>query len=240
MLKKYNKKTDISYSIGVFPTIELLKNKGKEIVKIVVSPKGYKNKGVEEIISLSKKTGIRVEEGQKSIDLISKNENTYAIGVYKKYVSPLENNNKHVVLVNPEDMGNLGTICRTMLAFGFKDLGIVKPAVDIFDPKVGRASMGSIFKLNFQYFNSFEEYAKLFNRNFYTFMTDGESPLSEVNFHEPYSLIFGSESTGLESKFKEIGRSVRIFQTNDVDSLNLASAVSISLHQAAISNYIQH
>ena len=90
MLKKYNKKSDISYSIGVFPTIELLENRGKEVVKVVISPKGYKNKGVEEILSLCKKMGVRVEESQKSIDVLSKSGNTYAIGVYKKFESVLK------------------------------------------------------------------------------------------------------------------------------------------------------
>ena len=138
-----------------------------------------------------------------------------------------------MVLVNPEDMGNLGTICRTMLAFGFKDLGIVRPAVDTFDPKVGRASMGSIFKINFQYFDSFDEYREKFKRNIYTFMTDGDTNLTEASFEDPYSLVFGSESAGLEPSFKNLGKSIKIYQTDDVDSLNLAISVGISLHKAA-------
>ena len=55
-------------------------------------------------------------------------------------------------------MGNLGTILRSCLGFGMKDIAIIKPGVDIFDPKVVRASMGSIFSLNISYFNSFEDY----------------------------------------------------------------------------------
>ncbi|MBW6441987.1 TrmH family RNA methyltransferase [Patescibacteria group bacterium] len=233
MLKKYNKKSDTSYSIGVFPTIELLENRGKEVVKVVISPKGYTNKGVEEIISFCRKNGVRVEESQKSVDFLSKSGNTYAIGVYKKYQASINQKNNHLVLVNPEDMGNLGTICRTMLAFGFKDLAIVKPAVDIFDPKVGRASMGSIFKINFQYFDSFDEYREKFKRNTYTFMTDGgEISLTEASFEKPYSLVFGSESSGLDPSFKNFGKSIKIYQTDDVDSLNLAISVGISLHEA--------
>jgi TrmH family RNA methyltransferase len=234
MLKKYSKKSDISYSIGVFPTIELLENRGKDVLKVVISPKGYKNKGVEEIITLCKKIGVRVEESQKSIDFLSKSGNTYAIGVYRKFESSLNLKSNHLVLVNPEDMGNLGTICRAMLAFGFKDLAIIKPGVDVFNPKVCRASMGAIFKINIQYFDSFEKYLENFKRNIYTFMTDGNESLSEVSFEEPYSLVFGSESAGLDGSFKDFGKSVKIFQTGDVDSLNLATAVGISLHKAAI------
>ena len=49
-------------------------------------------------------------------------------------------------------MGNLGTIMRTMVGFGMEDLAIIRPGVDAYDPKVIRASMGSIFHLRFAYF----------------------------------------------------------------------------------------
>ena len=58
----------------------------------------------------------------------------------------------------PSDMGNLGTIIRTAVGFGCTDIGIISPAVDAYNPKVIRGSMGSFFKVNLQYFDSFEEY----------------------------------------------------------------------------------
>lgn len=234
MLKSYNKNSDISYAIGVYPTIELFKNRSRDVIKVVISPKGYKNKGVEELISICKKKNVRIEESQRSVDYLSKSGNTYAIGVYKKYVSPLSEDGNHLVLVNPEDMGNLGTICRTMLGFGFKNLAIIKPGVDVFNPKVGRASMGALYNINFQYFNTFEDYTKKFKKNIYAFMTDGESSLSDISFEEPYSLVFGSEGAGLENNFKNYGKSVKIEQTSNVDSLNLSIAVGISLYKAAL------
>ena len=233
MLKNYNKNSGFSYAIGVYPTIELFKNRIQDVTKVVINPKGYRNRGVEELISICRKKGVRVEESQKSVDLLSKNGNTYAIGVYRKYSSPLSEKGNHLVLVKPEDMGNLGTICRTMLAFGIKNLAIVRPGVDAFDPKVGRASMGALYNINFQYFNTFDDYMKKFKKNVYTFMIDGTNSLSETSFEEPYSLVYGSEGAGLESDFKNYGKSVKIEQTSDVDSLNLSIAVGISLYKAA-------
>ena len=55
----------------------------------------------------------------------------------------------HIVLVNPSDMGNLGTIIRTAVGFGFTDIGIISPAVDAYNPKVIRGSMGSFSKLTY-------------------------------------------------------------------------------------------
>ena len=66
----------------------------------------------------------------------------------------------HVVLVNPGDMGNMGTIMRTMLGFNYYNLAIIRPGVDVFDPRVLRASMGAMFHLNIEYFDSFEDYGK--------------------------------------------------------------------------------
>lgn len=233
MFKKYNKKDNTSYSIGVFPTIELLKHRGKDVRKVYVSPKGFRNKGVDEIRELSKKLGVQVVEDKKTIDIISRNENTYALGVFNKYNAPIKGGENHLILVEPSDMGNLGTICRTMLAFGVKNLGIIKPAVDIFDPKAIRSSMGAIFNLNFEYFSSFDEYSKEFKNNIYTFMTDGKSSMEEIIFEKPYSLVFGNESSGLLENYKNIGKSVKIGQTDDVDSLNLAIAVGISLYESS-------
>lgn len=48
---------------------------------------------------------------------------------------------RHVVLHNPSDVGNVGTILRSALGFGFRDVAIIRPGVDPFDPRVLRASM---------------------------------------------------------------------------------------------------
>lgn len=234
MIKKYNKKSDFSYSIGVFPTIELLRNKGDTVAKVYINPKGDRNKGINEIVELCRKLRIQIEEDKKTIEIISRNENTYAIGVFRKYESTVDRNKNHLMLVEPSDMGNLGTICRTLLAFGFKDLAIIKPAVDIFDPKVVRSSMGAVFSIDFQYFSSFNEYRKNFSHTPYPFMVDGDSYISNISFSEPYTLVFGNEGSGLSNDYKGVGKSVKIEQSDDVDSLNLSIAVGISLYQASL------
>jgi TrmH family RNA methyltransferase len=232
MLKTYKKDSTFSYSFGVFPTIELLKTRGKNVTKVFINPRGYKNSGLETILEICKRSNIPTEENQLLIERLSSNENTYAVGMFEKYTTSLDQKDDHVVLVGPSDMGNLGTICRTMLAFGFKNLGIIKPAVDIFDPKVIRASMGAVFPLNFEYFESFEEYDDKFKHHNYPFMLKGTSTLDKIDFKKPYTLIFGNEGAGLGEKFYEIGESVTIPQKSDVDSLNLSVAVGIVLYKA--------
>lgn len=231
MLKPYNKKLDISYSIGVSPTIELLEQRPKDVIRVILSPKGTQNKGITKILDICNKRNIPFESDQRSTERLSGSENTYAIGAFRKYESKLNQDKNHIVLVNPSDMGNLGTICRTMLAFDITNLAIIKPGVDIFDPKVIRSSMGSIFGINFEYFSSFEEYQSKFKHNVYSFMSDGNTLLDKAVFTNPYSLVFGNEGEGLDQKYKELGESIKIPQSTKVDSFNLSIAVGIALNK---------
>jgi len=130
-------------------------------------------------------------------------------------------------------MGNVGTIIRTMLGFGLKNLAIVEPAVDVFDPKVVRSTMGAMFRINFKYFSKIEEYLEGYKeRNIYPFMLEGSRNIKEVEFKEPMSLVHGNEGRGLSEDFKDIGQSVYIPHSEDIDSLNLSIAASIGMWES--------
>lgn len=236
-LKTYKKDFEHSYSFGVFTTLELLLNRPNEVIKIIISEKGNENKGIEKILNIAKKENYEVIFNDKLVDRISKKENTYVIGVFRKYTSLIEESN-HLVLVNPSDMGNMGTIIRTALGMNIKNIGIITPSVDIFNPKVIRASMGSTFKLNIEFFRSFEDYKKKFTNNIlYSFILRGEVELKDIDIdsEKSYSLIFGNEGQGLnEEYFSKISQTVKISQTDEVDSLNLSIAVGIGLYKFAL------
>lgn len=233
-IKPYKKCFEYGYSFGVFPTLELLENKEQEVIKVILMNKGLENEGVIKMLELCNQRGVPVEINDKAINRISKKENNYTVGVFRKYEERIVPGN-HLVLVNPSDMGNLGTVVRTGLGFNIGDIAIIKPGVDIFDPKVIRASMGAIFKTRIEYFESFEDYAKRFPENKgYPFMLNGKHILQEIEPYKqkPYSLIFGNEGSGLdEDYYKHIGESVKIRQSEAIDSLNLSIAVGIALYE---------
>ncbi len=231
-LKPYKKDFEYSYAIGVFPTIELLTHRPGEALKILLSSKAERNKGATRIRELCATRGIAIEIADRQVDKLAGNENSYAVGVFRKYENALSATANHLVLVNPTDMGNVGTIMRAMAGFDMLDLALIEPAVDVFDPKAVRASMGAIFQLRFAYFESFAAYRKLFTRNLYPFMTNGAKNLGEVRFESPFALLFGSEGAGLSDEYGSIGTSVTIPQSKRIDSLNLSLAVGIALHKA--------
>jgi len=236
-LKPYKKDFDHSYSFGVFPTLELLEHRAGQVSGVVVSSKGSKNRGVLKIVEMCERARIPVETNDKLVERLSPKENAYAIGVFEKYAARLTKGRNHVALVNPADMGNLGTIIRTMLGFGVLDVALVKPAVDIFDPRVIRASMGAIFGVSFEYFESFSDYREAFSPNVYAFMTDGKEALGKLEFARPYALVFGNESAGLADEYRQVGTGVSIRHSRDIDSLNLPVAVAIALYEATKSDF---
>lgn len=229
-LKRYQKEFDYSYSFGTYPTIDLLKYKKDNGIKVLIHSKNDRSEGVLEVERLCKELNIPIEIQDRAIESIAYKENTYVIGIFKKYESTLEKDTNHLVLVEPSNMGNIGTVIRTMLGFGVKNLGIIKPAVDIFDPKVIRSTMGAIFQINFEYFNSIDEYIDKNNgNNLYPFMLDGGKDIRGVEFKEPFTMIQGKESTGLPDSYKNIGESIYIPYVKDIDSFNLSVATSIGL-----------
>lgn len=232
-MKEYKKKNDFSYAIGVYPTIELLKHRTEQTQRVLLHQKGGKNDGVKLIEKICNAKHIKTEIASGEIEKISQSQNCYAVGVFQKYQSPILDGN-HLVLVSPEDTGNLGTIIRTMLAFDCSNLAIIRPAVDIFDPKTIRASMGAVFQINFSYYDAFADYQSQTNHSIYVFVSKSGKPLTETKFAFPYSLVFGSESAGLPRDIVQAGQLVTIPCSDRIDSLNLAIAVAIGLQKTFV------
>ena len=230
-MKKYKKSDLESYTLGTTLTLELLNKKIEYVKRIYIHSKQEKNETYEKIVNICKNNNIEILMSDKTINSLSDKDNCYVIGVFKKFESEIIDDENHIVLVNPSNMGNLGTIIRSSVGFGINNLVIIKPAVDIFDPKVIRSSMGAIFNLNFKYYDSFSEYSKIYKREYYPFMLKAKTNLNNVEKKYPCSLIFGAEATGLDDSYLEIGTPVIIKHKNIIDSLNLDNAVSIALYE---------
>jgi TrmH family RNA methyltransferase len=129
-------------------------------------------------------------------------------------------------------MGNVGAIARTMVGLGIANLALIKPAIDIFDPKTVRASMGAVFRLSFEYFDSFGDYRDNFGHNLYPLMTNGRESIDRVRFKPPFALIFGSESHGLSDEYLDAGTSVAIPHSSRIDSFNLSIAAAIAIYES--------
>lgn len=233
-IKKYGKKDCYSYSFGSFPTFELLQSRA-EIVEMVLVHSDVKKEIRNKLKQKCESVDVEVIENDRYIEKIRDKDNCIVIGVFRKYHCKLDHDKNHVVLVNPSDAGNLGTIIRSCVGFGIVNLAVIEPAVDLFHPKVVRASMGAIFKMKFEYFPCFGQYEKEYGgeREKYSFMLNGKYQLGSFGHskHKPYALIFGSEAGGLDESFLHVGKSVVIPHAHSIDSLNLSLAVGIGIYE---------
>lgn len=234
MVKKYRKDGDVSYALGATVAMELMKRRPHDVRAVYVSPKS----NVDAVVDRAREIGAAIIESEKAFNILSPKENCFVIAEFGKYDSKISGDKHHVVLVNPSNAGNLGTVIRDVAAFDCADLAIIRPAVDPFDPKTVRASMGTLFDVNFELFDSFDEYAARFDREFVPFMLCG-SPFRDKSFEtngqaKKYSLVFGNEATGLPQEFSRFG-AVRIEQSQNVDSLNLSTAVAVALYKLYLS-----
>ncbi len=232
-LKTYKKSFDHSYTMGVFPTIELLQFQPQIVITVLIHSKGKQNRGIRKIIDLCQQQDINYQVNDHRVEALSRKDNVYAIGVFEKREHELDQTRNHVLLVNPSSMGNLGTIMRTMLGFGYEDLGIIEPAADSYDPSTVRASMGALFHIRLQKFEHFSEYVGRYLRRYYLLKSNGEIPLPKADFETPHTLVFGNESAGLDDDYDSYGQTIRIPQNERIDSLNLAVSVGITLYQVA-------
>ena len=231
-LTKYNKNNDYSYTFGIFPTFELVKYRAERVIKIILSSKLKISEDVKNLLNLCEKKNIRIEYDDRVINRVADKENCFVLGVFEKYETKFDITDRNLVLFNPSDMGNMGTIMRTMLGFGINNLIIINPAVDHFNPKVIRASMGAIFSLNILEFDSIGSYLERSKNKKYFFMLKGNNILGKFEIKDKkYDLIFGNEASGLPENLLNYDESVVIKHTNKIDSLNLPISIGIALYE---------
>ena len=149
-MQKYEKDLEYSYTLGLFPTFELLTNCAPNVEKLIFSTKLIKTQDVGNLIALAEKLNVPIETNDKLINKLSPKENCFVIGVFKKFKKPFTKAGKQLVLVSPSDMGNLGTIFRTALGFGFTNINLIKPRLQyLLENKTERAAWIDLMKSSY-------------------------------------------------------------------------------------------
>jgi TrmH family RNA methyltransferase len=234
--KAYKKEFDYSFTTGAYATIEMINTRPGAVMAVFIHSKFELPQKIEE---LCKKYDIPYIYDDKQFSAVNQKENSYIMGVFRKFECRLSHDKPHVVLVNPSDMGNLGTIIRTMTGNNIRDLAVITPAADIFNPKTVRATMGALFKINYKCFENFDQYMNMYpDHKYHPFILDADTKLTFENcpVTTKFSLIFGNEADGLDRRFISIGTPLKIPQSPDIDSLNLAVAVAVGTHLFATKN----
>lgn len=205
-----------------------------------LTEEAYKNGLLETVLSTS-------------IDLLNKFENTKQIlvtdpiinklsttstpqniiGVVKMRQTKLSKTNKYIVLDDINDPGNFGTIIRTSLALGVKDIIVSSNTVDEYNEKTLRGTQGAIFKANIVRMDLKEafEFLKEQKIKIITTSLETKKELKDLEKEERFAVVLGNEARGISDISKSFSdESIIIPLQNDIESLNVAVAFSIVLY----------
>jgi RNA methyltransferase, TrmH family len=131
------------------------------------------------------------------------------------------------------DPGNLGTILRLCDWFGIDQLICSKDAVDIYNPKVVQATMGSIARVNVNYIDLEWYISKTKTTVFGTFM-DGEN-IYKSTLPQEGIIIMGNEANGISPNLEKLIKNKltipRFGTIQKTESLNVATATAIILSE---------
>lgn len=140
-----------------------------------------------------------------------------------------------VILDNIQDPGNLGTLIRLVDAVGIKNLILLKGTCDIYNEKVVRSTMGSLFNLNINYFSLSELSEFLLKNNFNilaTALTEDSKPYDEMQIKLKNAIIFGNEGHGISKELLELSNDKLIIPIyGKAESLNVSVAAGIFLYK---------
>lgn len=136
-----------------------------------------------------------------------------------------------LALADVNDPGNAGTLLRSAEAFGVDRVVFGSEGAEPHLPKVVRAAMGAIFRLQLAVASPAELGAAATLRRVTGLAAHGE-PVAALDWHQDDVLMVGSERRGLGPWAVYCGRYAAIPMRGQAESLNASTAGSIALYEA--------
>ncbi|MDO9231148.1 MAG: RNA methyltransferase [bacterium] len=150
-------------------------------------------------------------------------------GIFEKQEKELNLDEVVIYLNAIADPGNLGTILRTAVAFGLKNIIVDEKCADIYNAKTISAAKDAIFKLNIakdenlKIFGEIKQKMKIFVTSL-----DGEVMDDKIFQDKTFCLVLGNEANGVEEGIMKLAdRKVKIGMSGEIESLNVAVAAGI-------------
>ncbi len=142
-----------------------------------------------------------------------------------------------LLLENLQDPGNLGTIFRTGEAAGVSGILMSRECVDVYNPKVIRATMGSVCRVPFLYTDDLCGAIRALREggvSVYAAHLDGTAYYDAFDYRAGCAFLIGNEGNGLRGETAACADSLmKIPMAGRVESLNAAVAASLLMYEAA-------
>ncbi len=170
------------------------------------------------------------EEILKKIGSCTSGSTIMALCKYKS--SPKHLDQKIIILDNVQDPGNVGTIIRTGLSFGYGTVILSIHSVDIYNEKLIRSTQGAIFHMNILRTDIESIVSTLKNEKFHIYATtlQNAKPLSSIKSIEKHAIIFGNEGQGVRKEILALSDECLKIEMQTFDSLNVAVAAGICMY----------
>lgn len=148
-----------------------------------------------------------------------------------------EENHLFMILEDLQDPGNLGTILRTGEGAGVTGVIMSRTSVDVFNPKVIRSTMGSVYRMPIIYVNSIEDEVlpllKEKGITTYAAHLEGRNDYDKECYTKGTAFLIGNEGNGLSEHLTERADTlIKIPMQGKVESLNAAMASGILMYEA--------
>ncbi len=142
-----------------------------------------------------------------------------------------------LLLEDIRDPGNLGTMIRTAEGAGVTGIISTSTSVDLYNPKVIRATMGSIYRVPFYQAEDFYEVLQSVRQHGITIFAahlQGIPYDTEGSFLKNCAFLIGNEANGLSDRASSLADTlIKIPMEGKVESLNAAVAAAILMYEAA-------
>lgn len=229
--KKYRDKEN-KFLLEGFKSIEEALNYGIKIEYIFV------NRHCELLRSNPAYNNIKIisttEPVLKKISTTDSAPDAVGVAVKKNYlIQDLKNSKKVVLLENIKDLGNLGTILRTSVAFGADAVVLYgKECADLYNPKCVRSTVGNLWKIPVVYIDNFSGLKVFSGFEKVATLPRAKKFLKDFRVNEPVLVMFGSEADGLSDELINFStKHVKIEILPQVESLNLSVSCAVVLYE---------
>lgn len=231
-LKKYREE----YNKFFVENFNIIKDAGEEIETLFITESFIEKRKPEfDFILKNLKT--------KDYYIISDNLNNFfseldtasgICAVYEKREEKIDFKKSIIYLNGINDPGNLGTILRSALAFGFKNIVLDETCADLYNAKTISAAKDSIFKLNILHDNNLKVLKNIKSKmKIFTTRLEGGEDIASLKKEKIFCLVLGSEARGVSEEIEKLSdKFIKIKMSDKIESLNVASAAAVIFYEA--------
>lgn len=188
---------------------------------------------IKDIIKSTKKAFIITNELAEKLSDTKTPQGVFAVlNMLDKFanISKIKYYGKYVALEEISNPSNFGAICRTAEAVGLDGI-IIKGGCDIYNPKVQRAAMGALFRLNVVTVDDLSalfENLKSNGMKIYGSVPDSSAlKITDIDKNSGVVCVIGNEGNGISDEVKNNSQMVTIPMNGYAESLNAAAAATI-------------